>query len=341
MTEIRHLNTKLRRVVVGTKKTDQYRLPAIPKRRGSLLGDNLAANANVEALLYNCKLQVDALWFQESPLLLNAYRTCVLKRQSINSKIAIRILDTGCGTGEVITRLVGKNGLFQQMVDSTNQLFEVDLVELDEHIYELCRKRLNHLKTEITTPLTVHHASATALPFKSNTFDLILNRHMLHCVPKNKISTVLKEIHRVLKPDGIVHFVVEDMGMIYSSVDDEKTSLEHTQLWSNGVCGTAAQLGVDLRIGRKLPMLLTEHGFITQSLTNALVDTFHVDRQIMGTIFELWHSLYGYVWKQNNIDFKYDDQFKKFIKFVKEEQNYVCWNVPLIQAMKKVASEGN
>ena len=307
--------------------------------RPVLYGVNLVADFNLEIAFKIYKLQLDAVWFEEEPMLLNAYRQCISKHKLMDTIVPIRIVDIGCGTGEMITRLIGENGLFQKMVDCTSHPFEIVAVELDRSIYEFCKERFEHLKQKTKIPLSIYNACATKLPFESNTFDIVMNRHMLHCVPKDRISDLLSETYRILKPGGIAHFVAEDMEMIHSSIDDVNKFKEEKQLWSDGICGTGDKVGVDLRIGRKLPAILPAHGFSVQSIKLGLIDTHHVDRQLLVDIFEIWRKLYAEIWIRNHVTYTYDKYFKNFIETTKDKEHYICWSLPMIQAMKIVTAE--
>lgn len=335
MNRNKHYVPRLPKVVVKTMSNGHINRPNLLKRRQSLYDDNLAAGVNVEKASELYKVQVNAVWREEEQLLANAFHKCAMERQLTGSTIPIRILDVGCGTGEMITRLVGRNGLFQQVSNYTNQPFEIDAVELDHSFYEFCKHRFDHLKNTTQILITCHQVCATKLPFEANTFDLVMNRHMLHCVPVDRIPNVLSETYRVLKPGGIVHFVAEDMGMIFSSTDDSNKMTQHEQLWSNGICDTGRKLGVDLRIGRKLPAMLPAHGLLIQSIKHALIDTHNIDRQLLVDIFEFWREIYVDVWKRNNIDYTYDKYFQNFIEVVKDRRQYICWSLPIIQAVKR------
>jgi SAM-dependent methyltransferase len=55
----------------------------------------------------------------------------------------------------------------------------------------------------------------TKLPFKNNQFDLIVSNHVIeHVGDLNAQNDHLKEIHRVLKPDGILYFSVPNKWQI-------------------------------------------------------------------------------------------------------------------------------
>ncbi len=52
--------------------------------------------------------------------------------------------------------------------------------------------------------------SITELPYKNNTVDLIYASHVLEYFDREEVNTVLKEWHRVLKPEGILRLAVPD-----------------------------------------------------------------------------------------------------------------------------------
>jgi ubiquinone/menaquinone biosynthesis C-methylase UbiE len=55
-------------------------------------------------------------------------------------------------------------------------------------------------------PVDLHKADATALPFPDNYFDCVYSFGVLHHIPD--VSRVLAEIHRVLKPGGMLQTAV-------------------------------------------------------------------------------------------------------------------------------------
>ncbi|CAF1968746.1 unnamed protein product [Rotaria magnacalcarata] len=127
---------------------------------------------------------------------------------------------------------------------------------------KICKQRLNSITVGAHVSVTIQNACATKLPFESNMSDIVLNRHMLHSVTKSVIRDIRKECYHVLEPDEIIHSVAEDIEMIYTSINDDGKIEEQHQLWSKGIYKTGAELGVDLRIGRKLPTTINHHDFI-------------------------------------------------------------------------------
>lgn len=300
----------------------------------SLVDDNLLADVNLSDASKLYKMQVDVIWPKESPLLIEALKKALLNNKSNN---CVRILDIGCGTGELLTRLVGDDGIFEKILPSEVRLTLVG-IELDRSVYQFCQKRLKQCKHKDNVEVSIVNGNAAKLPFDSDSFDLVLNRHMLHCLPRADIPVVIDEVRRVLKGNGIAHFIVEDIEMIYTSVNNDETLSEQNQLWSDGIYQTGATVGVDLRMGRKLPSALIRAGFIPQVVEYVSVDTFHCHRQSLVDIFSLWYKMYMDAWKRNEIDFPYKKSFEDFLKVVQDKNEYICWNVPIVQAIKSVAS---
>ena len=97
------------------------------------------------------------------------------------------VLDIGCGNG--------KNMLYRKDLTTTG-------VEKSEELCRICRNR----------GLNVVQGDALSLPFKESTFDAVIMIAVIHHIPPEKHSIVLKEIQRVLKPGGqalITNWAVE------------------------------------------------------------------------------------------------------------------------------------
>ncbi|CAF4307174.1 unnamed protein product, partial [Rotaria magnacalcarata] len=270
------------RPLVTQKGTIQAKLPAILKsNQGTSVSTNLCGDLNEEVALTCYKIQVDGLWAEESVLLLKAYL---------------------------------------EVARSKGQRLEIYGVELDKAMCEFCKQRLNSISVGAHVSVTVQNACATKLPFEPNMFDIVMNRHMLHSVPRGVIPDILKESYRVLKSDGIIHFVAEDIEMIYTSSNDDDKIEEQHQLWSKGIYKTGAELGVDLRIGRKLPAMLNHHDFIVRFVKFACVDTCSLNQQSLVSLFQSWRSAFANGWQKNKIDSDYDVLFNNFINVVQDKQ---------------------
>ena len=60
----------------------------------------------------------------------------------------------------------------------------------------------------------------------SNTADLIYMCHILEHVPRNQLSVVLKEMYRILKPNGKLRLSVPDFDYIISIYNDTNHEIE-------------------------------------------------------------------------------------------------------------------
>ncbi|XP_053568107.1 arginine-hydroxylase NDUFAF5, mitochondrial [Bombina bombina] len=90
-------------------------------------------------------------------------------------------LDLGCGRGFISQHLTK---------ETVEKLFQTDLSE---------NSLKNTVQSEVPTINVI--ADEEFLPFKENTFDLVMSSLSLHWV--NDLPRTFHEIHRVLKPDGV------------------------------------------------------------------------------------------------------------------------------------------
>ncbi|XP_024415157.1 arginine-hydroxylase NDUFAF5, mitochondrial isoform X1 [Desmodus rotundus] len=112
-------------------------------------------------------------------------------REEVGSRIADRVydiardfplaLDVGCGRG-YIAQYLNK--------ETVGKIFQADIAE---------NTLKNTLETEIPTVTVL--ADEEFLPFRENTFDLVVSSLSLHWV--NDLPGALEQIHYVLKPDGV------------------------------------------------------------------------------------------------------------------------------------------
>ena len=109
------------------------------------------------------------------------------KKNKINSKKLFKnknCLDLGCGNG--------RGGLFMAMNNAKEITFS-DVSKININKSKSVLKSFGYKSTAINSP-------AEKIPFRKNTFDFVwCNGVIMHT---DKPSSVLKEIYRVLKPDG-------------------------------------------------------------------------------------------------------------------------------------------
>ncbi|MCM1130543.1 MAG: class I SAM-dependent methyltransferase [Roseburia sp.] len=97
----------------------------------------------------------------------------------------MRILELGCGTGDM-----WKNNL--RLI---NKCLELVLTDISEGMIEAARKNIGNLHN-----VTYQVVDIQNIPFKSNSFDIIIANMMLYHVPNLKKG--LSEVKRVLKGGG-------------------------------------------------------------------------------------------------------------------------------------------
>lgn len=93
------------------------------------------------------------------------------------------ILDLGCGNGRFFEQLKGKN------INYTGS-------DTSEELLKIARKKYGGETNFV-------HTGGLILPFKDNSFDIVISFAVLHHIPSEKFrSQFIKEAHRVLKNDG-------------------------------------------------------------------------------------------------------------------------------------------
>lgn len=99
-----------------------------------------------------------------------------------------RVLDIGCGVGEISVFFAGQ-GATVTGVDISSEMIKTTKTLAKLH------KVAQRVNSEI--------ADIQSLPFKSNSFDIVYGKAVLHHVNLNE---AVKEVYRVLKPGGIAIF---------------------------------------------------------------------------------------------------------------------------------------
>jgi SAM-dependent methyltransferase len=132
-----------------------------------------------------------------------------------------RILDAGCGTGGLLKRLADRKAWG---------------IEIASEGIRLCRRRgLNN----------VLQASTTSLPFRSESFDIVLSIDVLvHQWVPDDIGA-LREINRVLVPGGFVLLQVAAYRFLWSA-HDVATLTRHRYTWQE-VAEKMGQAGFEVR----------------------------------------------------------------------------------------------
>lgn len=157
-------------------------------------------------------------------------------------------LDAGCGTGSITASMLKYVGEDGKMVG----------IDINAEALEVAREKYPFSGLQFT------EGNLYNLPFEDNTFDFVFSHGVLiHCKDP---SVILKELLRVLKPDGAIGISAVDHDSILIYPDDSgllKKSIElQEKLWEAGSgWGATADEGSNLHLGKALCRLLVDAGF--------------------------------------------------------------------------------
>jgi ubiquinone/menaquinone biosynthesis C-methylase UbiE len=257
-----------------------------------------------ESMVRNLAAQALAIWPQERELFL---------RGAVRP--GARILDAGCGTGEISSRLA------ELFPDAT-----VDGVDIIGSHLDLARGKYPHLADR----LRFTEGDVFQLGFPDETFDLTVCRHVLQAIPH--AERVIRELARLTRSGGWLHLIVEDYGMIHMA----PTRLDVQGFWNEGPVAFERATGTDLHIGRNAFSIMTDLGFREVTLDYVVVDTLRVPRETFARIWEAWRD-------------GYTDPIAKYTRFARQEvvelwedmiacirspRGYAVWQVPVLRARK-------
>ena len=110
-----------------------------------------------------------------------------------------RLLDVACGTGRMLAQLAEAH--------PDLKLYGLDL---SPYYVQEARSSLDHVPD-----VSLVAENAEEMPFADGLFDAVTSVYLFHELPKNARRRVLREIHRVLRPGGLV--VIEDSAQLAES----------------------------------------------------------------------------------------------------------------------------
>jgi ubiquinone/menaquinone biosynthesis C-methylase UbiE len=255
-----------------------------------------------ESMVRNLAAQAGAIWPQEVEL---------FRRYGLSG--ALRVLDAGCGTGEITSRLA--------MHYPQASVLGVDI--LDHHL-ELARQRHG----AIGARLTFEHRSIYELGLPDRTFDLTVCRHVTHSIPH--VDRVYAELARVTRRGGWLHLIPEDYGMLHF----QKDTLDPRDFWHEVPARFGEQTGTDLYIGRNTYGLLADMGLADIRMDYVVVDPLRVPRETFATILVAWRDGYAEPIGETT-RFSREEAvayFDHMIANVRDPRGYAVWMVPVMSA---------
>lgn len=144
------------------------------------------------------------------------------------------VLDAGCGNGNVVEKLLAK-GL--------NHIHGIDL--------SADRVKQSQERFKDNKDVQFFQRSLEATEFKDGVYDQVICRYVYEHVTHP--SEIIKELHRVLKPNGVINIINFDDVFFGFYTKNEKFNEELKALKS--------KVPQDFEIARKLPHLLKSHQF--------------------------------------------------------------------------------
>jgi SAM-dependent methyltransferase len=247
--------------------------------------------------------QAEAIWPQERAL---------FERYGLGG--ALRILDGGCGTGEITGRL---GALYPGA-----SVLGVDI--LDGH---LAAARERHAGD--APRVRFEHRSLFDLGLPGASFDLVVCRHVLQSIPHPERA--LAELVRVVRPGGRLHLIAEDYGMIHL----QRGELDPEAFWSVVPARFAAADGIDMFIGRNALTHLHALGLREVTVDYVVVDPLRVPRATFAAIWEAWRDGYSATAARRlgvgeaEVRAMFDDQ----IATIRHPDRYAAWLVPVVAAL--------
>ncbi|HSP16457.1 MAG TPA: methyltransferase domain-containing protein [Thermoanaerobaculia bacterium] len=258
-----------------------------------------------ESMVRNLAAQAQAIWPQEE---------AIFDRDPPGSGA---VLDLGCGTGEITARLAEK-------------FPRASFIGVDLEQAHLARAAARC--AALGPRVRFEAADALALPYEGGTFDLVVCRHVLQAVPDP--ASVLAEIRRVLRPNGRMHLISEDYGMLWC----HPTELDSDGFWQRFPPRFGKAIGCDLHVGRKTFTLLYDLGMAAISVDYVVVDTLRVDREIFARIWEAWRDGYTETMLEHCgvSREELEQRWREMIDCVRHPRGYALWQVPVWTARKPV-----
>lgn len=259
-----------------------------------------------ESMVRTLDAQARAIWPQESAL---------IRRYALPENI--RILDAGCGTGEGASRLAE---MFPRAL-----ILGVDILDLS---LEIARAR--HV-SRFAPRLAFENQSVYELRAADRTYDLTVNRHVVHSIPH--AERVYRELKRVTRRGGRLHLIPEDYGMLH--FERLGRTLDVRDFWHEGPPQFGKATGTDLFIGRHTYGILLDLGLADITVDYIVVDTLRVPRETFAAIITAWRD--GYTEPVAEYTrFTHEEAtayFDQMIANILDPHGYAVWMVPVVGAL--------
>ncbi len=127
------------------------------------------------------------------PLIAFTIRESTFKRHLVQQAAILdghKVLDVGCGTATLTL-----------LIKQTHTTANVVGIDADPDILDRARGKAKRSGL----PILLDHGMSYQLPYADGTFDRVLSSLVFHHLTRERKVETLKEIHRVLRPEGELH----------------------------------------------------------------------------------------------------------------------------------------
>ncbi len=255
-----------------------------------------------ESMVRNLAAQAEAIWPEEVRII-------------TRGPAPARILDVGCGTGEISERLL--------------ELFpEASLLGIDLELSHLDRARRRNARFGARAQF--EQGDALQLSAADGSFDLVVCRHLVQAVPDP--ARVVRELTRAARPGGRLHVLAEDYGMLWAHPLPPGAE----RLWLDIVPRYGAAVGCDVHVGRKMLALMVDAGLADVHADYVVVDTLRVPRDTFARIWEAWRDGYTEALARHSGTPRAEVArlWDAHIAAARDERGYALWQVPIWTARK-------
>jgi SAM-dependent methyltransferase len=153
----------------------------------------------------------DAAWFLESGRRAEQAIRAALARQGTAPEELGALLDFGCGCGRVTRRWLGLRGV------------DVAGSDTSEEAVEWCRRNLPFARFEL-------NGLAPPLAFDDGSFDLVYALSVFTHLPVELQLDWMRELHRVLRPDGLLLLTTHGAAYADGLTADERSRFERGEI---------------------------------------------------------------------------------------------------------------
>lgn len=203
-------------------------------------------SANVQTEVKRLQAQVELFWGKE-----------VRIYQDFGLTDGMKVLECGCGPGYLIEKIIGH---FPRC--------RVVGLESDPYLVETAKKNFQDKGIDVED---VVRQSIMDIEFPDNSFDFVVTRLVLEHLPDP--AAAVKEVHRVLRPEGKAVFIDNDFDIHLKTFPDIP---ELAELY-DAYCRARIDEGGNPRIGRQLPGILQQNNF-----ANVNIETIVAHSQVIG-----------------------------------------------------------